>query len=297
MAMLRRQAGSSANSPTSEDANRLSGETNRPSEQENDQEQPTSNSNEGPKEGGDQEKQGGPPSPVGFFHPSLKHVRLEAVFKWSVTTALLMAFIIGVLGVYWGVFMHVEKNLSSLVVYVVDFDGQVAPYDTDGFEPVVGPLITTLARTMVASPTPNLGYEIRPPTDFNNDPIQVRQAVYDFQAWVGIVINPNATAMLYSAIQNGNASYDPMGACQLIFIDSRDDTNWYDFISPLINSFMTEATSEVGKQWASMVMQNATTNATLVQNVVAAPQVRPQKYAKGTIVSQNTPICSNVDRS
>lgn len=43
--------------------------------------------------------------------------------------------------------------------------------------------------------------------------------------------------MLYSAVTTGNASYDPMGACQPVFQDSRDDTNWYDFMLPEICVF------------------------------------------------------------
>jgi len=220
----------------------------------------------------DEEQQAGPPEAVGFFDPRLKHVRHEAFTKWTITTAVLMCFILGVLSIYWGALYHVEQNLSSLVVYVVDFDGQVAPYNTGGHTPIVGPIITDLARTMVASATPNLGYGVLPPSDFENDPIQVRQAVFDEDAWAAIIINPNATAMLYSAIQNGNTSYDPLGACQLVYIDSRDDTNWYDFISPLLNSFMTQATTMVGERWTRMVMENATTDVTLVRNAARVPQ-------------------------
>ncbi|KAK0253784.1 hypothetical protein LTS09_011088 [Friedmanniomyces endolithicus] len=221
----------------------------------------------------DEEKQGGgPPTPVGFWDPRLSHVRKEAMTKWTITTAGLMAFILAVLSLYFGALYHVEKNLSSLVVYVVDMDGQSPPYDTAGHAPLVGPLIADLARTMVASGTPTLGWGVLPGSTFNNDPIQVRQAVFNFDAWAAIVINPNATAMLYSAIQNGNASYDPMGACQLTYIDSRDDTNWYDFISPIVSAFMTEATTRVGEQWTQMVMQNATTDASVVRNAAKVPQ-------------------------
>lgn len=126
----------------------------------------------------------------------------------------------------WATLFRATSNISSLVVYVVDFDGQ-APYDT--YTPIVGPIVTQLAaQAITVSPAEggHLGYGSLPPSDFNNDPIQVRQAVYDFKAWAAIIINANATDMLYSAIQNGNASYDPMGAMQLVYIDSRDDTNW-----------------------------------------------------------------------
>jgi len=221
----------------------------------------------------DEEKQGGgPPTPVGFWDHRLAHVRKEAMTKWTITTVGLMAFILAILSLYFGALYHVEQNLSSLVVYVVDMDGQSPPYDTTGHKPLVGPLIADLARTMVASGTPTLGWGVLPGSAFNNDPVQVRQAVFNFDAWAAIVINPNATAMLYSAIQTGNASYDPMGACQLTFIDSRDDTNWYDFISPIVSAFMTEATTRVGEQWTQMVMQNATTDASLVRNAAKVPQ-------------------------
>jgi hypothetical protein len=207
--------------------------------------------------------------PVGFWHPKLKHVRNRALGKWVLTTAVLMAFILAVLSLYWAVFFKVENRLKHLLVYVVDFDGQ-APYDT-GATPLVGPTITRLTEQMLSSSKPTLGWGIRSPSEFNNDPLQVRQAIYNFDAWAAIVINPNATALLYSAIANGNTSYDPLGACQLIYQDARDDTNWFDFIAPMINPFMTEAQSMVGRQWAQLVLQNASDTTTL-QNMQAVPQ-------------------------
>lgn len=168
----------------------------------------------------------------------------------------------------WGVFFHLPKNLKALVVYVVDFDG-IAPYNT-GNAPVVGPLVTQLTQQMLEAEV-HLGYGSLPPSHFNNDPIQVRQAVYDWDCWAAIIVNPNATAMLYSAIQNGNASYDPMGAMQLIYQDARDDSNWNDFLSPQLNIFMTEATSMVGQRWAQMLLGNASDPTTL-RNMQAVPQ-------------------------
>lgn len=150
----------------------------------------------------------------------------------------------------------------------MDFDG-IAPYDS-GNAPVVGPLITQLTQQMLQADV-HLGYGSLPPSQFDNDPIQVRQAVYDWDCWAAIIVNPNATAMLYSAIQNGNTSYDPMGAMQLIYQDARDDTNWYDFLSPQLNMFMTEATSMIGQQWAQMVLKNAS-DPIILRNIQAVPQ-------------------------
>lgn len=217
------------------------------------------------------EKSEGPNTePVGFWHPDLRQVRNRAFVKWIITTSFLMAFILAVLSIYWGVFFKVQNRISNLLVYVVDMDG-VAPYDNTGNAPFVGPTITQLVQQQLSSGQPTLGWGIRPASDFNNDPIQVREAIYEWDAWAAIVINPNASALLYSAIANGNASYDPLGACQLIYQDSRDDTNWFDFMLPIISSFMTEAQSMVGQQWAQMVLQNAS-DPSILSNMQNVPQ-------------------------
>lgn len=53
------------------------------------------------KQQGDAEKgaEQGPPQPVGFWHPALKHVRHEAMWKWLLTTVVLMCFILSVLSI------------------------------------------------------------------------------------------------------------------------------------------------------------------------------------------------------
>jgi hypothetical protein len=209
---------------------------------------------------------------VGFWDWRLNHVRKEAFLKWTLTTGFLMAFILACLSIYWGVFVHIEQNLKSLVVFVVDFDGQTAPYNTSGVDPLVGPTIVQLAQQMVASPTYTLGFTPLQASDFDYDPLRVRRAVYEWDAWAAIIINPNATALLYSAVQNGNASYDPMGACQLVYQQARDDTNWSSYLFPNIQSLLTEATAMVGQTWARQILQQASSNQTLQENIVQAPQ-------------------------
>jgi len=161
-------------------------------------------------------------TPVGFWDHRLHHVKVEAFSKWALTTVVLMVFILAILSMYWATLFRVEENLEKLTVYVVDFDGQ-APYGAN--TPIVGPAVVNTMMESVQE-SAHLGFVQYPPSHFGNDPIAVRQAVFDQYAWAAIIINANATDMLYSAVQNGNASYDPLGACQLVFIDSRDDTNW-----------------------------------------------------------------------
>jgi hypothetical protein len=77
--------------------------------------------------------------------------------------------------------------------------------------------------------------------------------------------------MLYEAVATGNTSYDPLGACSLVYQSARDNTNWFDFMFPMISQFMTQAQSQVGQRWAGMVLQNAT-NAAALSNIQAVPQ-------------------------
>ena len=171
----------------------------------------------------------------------------------------------------WAVLYHVEENLTSLLVYVVDFDGQIAPYN-QGVVPIVGPMMVEATQSMLHSGMPSLGFLPAPPSEFANDPLAVRQAVYDQHAWAAIIINANATALLQTAVTSGNTSYDPLGAAQVVYVEARDDTTHYNYILPLLSSLETQITSMFGMQWAEMLMKNASTDPTLLSNLQKVPQ-------------------------
>ena len=174
-----------------------------------------------------------------------------------------------VLSFFWGVLYRVEENLPNLIVYVVDFDGQVPPYtDTT---PLVGPLITQMTEQIVATNSmPHLGYITMNATDYNKDPVSVRNAVYDEHAWGAIVINPNATALLQAAVETGNVSYDPLGACQVIWLEARDQDTVYDYLLPQLTSLQTEILSKFGEMWAGQVLANNSIPRTTLQRVPQA---------------------------
>ena len=165
-------------------------------------------------------------------------------------------------------------------MYVVDFDG-IAPYDASG-PPLLGPLVTKQLNTQIllAEPTnhlklndppPHLGFQVRPPSMFDNDPIRVRQAVYDQDAWAAIIINANATALLREAVATGNTSYDPLGAAQIIYVQARDETTVNNYIVPILDTLQIEISSIFGKMWAQMVLQNAS-DPTVLANIQKVPQ-------------------------
>ena len=181
--------------------------------------------------------------------------------------SILASFILAVLSIYWAVLFHVEQNLSSLVVYVVDFDGQVAPYTS--ITPLLGPMITQMTEELQRSTMPHLGYVTMSPSMFNNDSLQVRQAVYDQKAWAAIVVNSNATALLLQAVQQGNASYEPLGACQVMYVSARDQDTHSAYILPQLNGLQNEIISSFGTKWTTLVLQNTSIPLTNLQN---APQ-------------------------
>ena len=122
---------------------------------------------------------------------------------------ILFVFILAVLALFYRVFSHIPQNFSSLIVYVVDLDGQAAPYQ--GGTLLVGPRIVQATKNIVKSGQPHLGYITMPPSAFGNDPIAVRQAIYDFKAHAAIIVNSNATASLRQAVDQGRSNYDPNG--------------------------------------------------------------------------------------
>lgn len=187
-----------------------------------------------------------------------------------------MVFIIGVLSLYWAVLFHTDKNMPNLTVHVVDFDGQVAPYDS--VTPLVGPAITSAAQEMASSPTAHtLGFTIVSPSQYAFDPIAVRQAVYDWDCWAAVIINPNATFLLQQAVAIGNASYDPTGAVQFILQSARQETNFNNYIIPQLQVLAARFAARFGPSWSANVVSNASLSMDVVARAPAAvnPGVTP----------------------
>ncbi|KAK6600557.1 MNNG and nitrosoguanidine resistance protein [Botrytis cinerea] len=216
---------------------------------------------------GDEEEQD--TRPVGFWHRDLNETRKYVVKKWIITTLILSIAILSILSIYWGVLFHVEQNLSSLVVWVVDFDAQVAPYtDTT---PIVGPEIVKAAEALIA-PEGALGWGSLPASDFGYDPMEVRRRVWEFGAWAAVIINANATALLQNAVQNGNTTYDPIGIAQIIYVQARDETTYANYITPQLLQFQSSVTAMFGQQWAAQAGDQAATNPAILTNIRNNPQ-------------------------
>ena len=145
-------------------------------------------------------------------------------------------------------------NLEALTIAVVSFDGQSAPYT--GTTPLVGQAMKKAVEKELMNPE-TLGWMIRPASEFNYDPIAVRQAVYDQDFWAAIYVNNNATALLMRAVETGDSPYDPTGAAQVIYNEARDATTVDDYILPFLYETQIEIISSFGPEWAQRVLSNS----------------------------------------
>ncbi|WQF87620.1 hypothetical protein CDEST_12634 [Colletotrichum destructivum] len=197
-----------------------------------------------------------PHQSVSWWDPGLATLRKHISAMWCRNTFIICVSMFLILCLYWGIVFRIEENLPSLVCFVVDFDGQAAPYDA--VTPLIGPAVTALANETLNSPVPSIGYQIRTAAEFDFDPLKVREAVYHFKAWSAVVVNPNATALLRAAVEVGNASYDPTGAVQVITMSSRDSFMTYSYILPSLTTFTSDLMTRFGEAWAAMLMADDT---------------------------------------
>lgn len=136
-------------------------------------------------------------------------------------------------------------------MWVVDFDG---PATNTGEGPIVGPVVVAAAKAKETSPGPHISYLIKPASDFNNDPMRVRDAIYHDKAFSAIVINPNASALLRQAVRAGNSSYDPNGACQTIYVEARDQIAVDSYMVPELQSFQAQVVAIFAQTWVPEAM-------------------------------------------
>ena len=174
---------------------------------------------------------------------------------------LLSTFILGILSLYWAVLFDVNRNLNSFTVNVVNFETDESA--------LVGPLVVQTTQQTVESSQPHLGYTPVPPTTYDNDPMRVREAVYEKKAWAAIIVNSNATALLRAAVEQGNSSYDPLGACQIIYVEARDQTSFSSYITPQLTQLQNQIVSQFSQQWTTEVMRNTSISR---ESLVSVPQ-------------------------
>ena len=160
---------------------------------------------------------------------------------------------------------RVKENLHHATIAVVDFDGRISPYRD--VVPLIGPAVVSATEVEKRSKPDALGYKIHDPAQYDYDHLKVRRAVHEEKLWGAIIINANATALLRHAVEVGNSSYDPLGACQIVYNQARDIESYNQYISPVLIRLASDITASFGHQWTASVLANDT-----IRNYTLSPQ-------------------------
>ncbi|KAH8703015.1 hypothetical protein BGW36DRAFT_422596 [Talaromyces proteolyticus] len=197
-------------------------------------------------------------STIPLWHNELRGFRSHVVLRWALTVLGLAVFILTALSIFSGALYLTETKLSSLTIWIVDFDSLIPPYDS--LDAVIGPLVTEMIMTQSSQTMGGLNFVTRPPINFQNNPMAVRQKVYNEDAYAAIIINANATSSLQESIAFKDASYDPLGAAQIIYNSARDETTYYNYIIPTLNQLKQVALDGFGPRWIEILTKNGLTN-------------------------------------
>jgi hypothetical protein len=149
--------------------------------------------------------------------------------------------------------------LHSATIAVVDFDGSIAPFLST--EPIVGPFVVQATRNALGRPHA-LGYITHDPAQYDYNPLAVRRAIHHEDIWGAIIINPNASSLLRQAVEQGNTTYDPAGACQVVYNQARDVESYNQYIIPTLLRLSTEISNNFTRQWTASVLANTSLSTT-----------------------------------
>ena len=118
---------------------------------------------------------------------------------------------------------------------------------------------------------PSIGYEMTTADTYQTDPLRLREAIWENQAWAVVAIMPNATTLLRQAVEQGILSYGPMGAAQFVYVEARNQMTIDSYIMPQLQQLATQVQAKFGAQWATQIVSN-TTIRTSAANLERVPQ-------------------------
>ncbi|PPR00314.1 hypothetical protein CVT24_004601 [Panaeolus cyanescens] len=152
---------------------------------------------------------------------------------------------------FWGsIYKTPAHNLKG---YLVDFDG--------------GLVGQGVMAAMTAQPeAQKITWEVLPSSTFPGGPEEVGARVFDEEAWIAVVANPNASARLASAIANPDPSYDGSLAVTVFAVEARLESAYRGLLIPSTQARLIG----VGRASSVQVMQSAVSSGVNVSAIVAA---------------------------
>ncbi|KAJ5564042.1 hypothetical protein N7513_000284 [Penicillium frequentans] len=164
-----------------------------------------------------------------------------------------------------------EDNLSTLTIWIIDFDSAIAPYDS--FEPFVGPMITEIIMDDFPSAKQSPSMVQYTPHSFQNDSMAIRRAVYEQHVYAAVIINANATTTLQAAVTSGNKSYNPLDIAQVVYNSARDENTYFYYIIPALSQLQTTIVQKFEPRWIEVLRSNKSLDNSLIPAQAINPAI------------------------
>ncbi|CCG82556.1 Putative uncharacterized protein [Taphrina deformans PYCC 5710] len=186
----------------------------------------------------------------GFRSQYMKTERKMYAKMFIMFIVLLVTIIMGILSIYWGADHSLQFNMPVATVAIIDLDGGE-----------VGPAMSSYATQFRQQHgTMSLGYVNTPAGQYPSNEA-ARAALKNEDFWIGIIVQSNATTLMNYAYQNGNTTYDPTGAIQVIYAEGRNSLVIAEFLLPQLNTFMSGFVAQFSKQKQASLLTTNTGNA------------------------------------
>ncbi|KAK4689248.1 hypothetical protein P7C73_g850, partial [Tremellales sp. Uapishka_1] len=211
------------------------------------------------------------------WHSEIRSTVIEALKKAVIAFGSITIWMWVCLPIFFGSTYTLESYFPNMTVHLINFD------TTTGASSVLGPAMVDMANMQMTLPrsSTHLGWQLRPASQYPNGLDSVRQDILSQASWACVTVNANATSAYLTALENGDASYNPTGAISIWFQSARFYQITLLYIQPLLISNVESALTMARQQaYQAFITANAN-NATAIQLAAQVPQ------ALGTTFSYN----------
>lgn len=170
----------------------------------------------------------GPKGKVGFFHPSVAHLRLKILWSFLKVWFYLGSMIIVFFSVYWGALYDREAHLHNLTSLVVIEDSTVGAID--------GLIGQEIVRLLESDKYKNkAGWEIYQGDEIyeifdkgDNISAKIIEKVHHHKYWSAVHVYPNATYNMYLSYENATPNKNI--SVEFVYESGRDITNMKTYV-------------------------------------------------------------------
>ncbi|KAK8847379.1 hypothetical protein IAR55_005237 [Kwoniella newhampshirensis] len=214
-----------------------------------------------------------------FLSPEIAHLRGIAIKIFMGTLVIMITVVWLCLPLYWGSLWKSNKYTDRLTVRVIDRDGSD-----------VG---SAVSQSLLAQT--DLRYFVTSPAELPTSDAVAHDIVQE-GAWAAIVINSGATALLNTARQVGNASYDGRGAIEVFYAQARQETAVNSYLVPYIQAELSAVCNQFNARSVSQYLGANTNNATAISLLATAPAtvVNPVWYTMNDLRPYNQPVAQAI---